>query len=535
MLSQQHISRDSSKDLPRIKAQDASYQALRSCCKWLRMVSDKIRPSISFPVEEQEDVELYLRRLPLLDTISVSYGMAGPEICGSLQSLFCIQPNLVSITVRCPPAPLYHQRSAIFSSLPWCNTLSHLVLHNIHCFSDHIIFDQYLTTFLDGLPSLTSLNLQNVTPTVSSEDIAGMTCLKKLVLCGNRCNRSWSLDFSPCILLEDLRVTNFCIKKLNLTGLIALQHLDCSSNGLSELDVSTCTALLHLTCCSNSFSLLDVMDHPSLAVLRCCSSKYMWQLRVSGCSHMLDLLCTNCRFPHLDLSGCSSLRKLVMTGNCFSALDLRPCISLEYFGAGGCCHLETINLGGSTTLMHVSLDHCKLLATLDARGCTALETLCCDASYKLHNLHLAGCARLHTLLLRWCRSLDKIDISSCTHLRRLDSKDCRLICPHLSLCEELEEVNVSGSRMTALDLSRSAANLARLVCDSCPSLAVLSLAGCSKLISLSCKGVPKLQQLNLNGCDSLVELSCLGSGLFAKMTLASLHPLNSGEDTEQAL
>ena len=97
-------------------------------------------------------------------------------------------------------------------------------------------------------------------------DVSGLTALEYLNCGGNQLS---SLDVSKNTALKYLYCGDNQLNSLDVSKNTALERLDCYSNQLSSLDVSGLTALEYLNCDRNQLSSLDVSKNTALEVLSC--------------------------------------------------------------------------------------------------------------------------------------------------------------------------------------------------------------------------------------------------------------------------
>ncbi|MDR0778277.1 MAG: hypothetical protein LBE48_02405, partial [Methanomassiliicoccaceae archaeon] len=81
------------------------------------------------------------------------------------------------------------------------------------------------------------------------------------------------LDVSGLTALEDLNCSTNVLESLNVSGLAALETLYCNNNLLVSLDVSKNTALRNLNCEYNVIGALDVSGLTALESLKCGANK----------------------------------------------------------------------------------------------------------------------------------------------------------------------------------------------------------------------------------------------------------------------
>lgn len=313
---------------PRDVSNVLAFAALRSCCKQLKSACDAVQTSVSFQVWDQKNVEAHAKENTHLHKVSIWYGSSDRNVSSSLTSLHSVLPRVTSLKLHhTNPFDKEVRLGAVLGSslLLWSKTLQHLELVNITCGSSFYIFGTCTGNLqcLSQLPDLKSLLLLNVSPRLTTEDIAGCTSLLKLTLEAERPCSSSSLDLSHNTLLQHVSCSGYSLTALNVTGLTSLQLLDCSDNDLANLDVSTCRALEEVSCGRNRLVELDVTMCGRLRVLLC-STNPLTSIQIHGCSLLEKLSCYRSNITELDLSCCAVLRELVCCSTGLTELDVSP-------------------------------------------------------------------------------------------------------------------------------------------------------------------------------------------------------------------
>lgn len=363
-----------------------AYQSLRTCCRYLRDVSDHIRTSIAFHVRDQHLVKSYLQKLPSLNAVSITYSHDARNIRSSLIALHTILPRLTSLTLayasprtssarqdRNPEAEAGRVTADISVAMPaWSATLQCLRLRYINCVSSSAQTGRNGLAFLSHLTSLKSLQLKCVSPPLQRADLSGCTGLTKLSVHGSL--HRVNMDLSLVKSLQELECTSYGIEHLNISGLTALRTLSCGENRLVELDTSRCESLETLTCVANGIRKLDVMHNPSLRFLDC-SHNPISILLLQRSPLLTHLYCHGTDVTQLDLSNNSCMLEIGCTDAKLTALDVTP---------------------AAATLTSLCCSLCPLLS-LRANGCSNLQTLYCRMCYGLQELSCRGCDSLITL------------------------------------------------------------------------------------------------------------------------------------------
>ena len=182
-------------------------------------------------------------------------------------------------------------------------------------------------------------------------DVSGLTALQKLDCAKNQLT---ALNVQGLKDLQELNCGANKLSTLNVQGLKDLQELNCGSNELSTLNVQDSTKLQQLDCSVNKLSTLNVQGLNALQKLDCYRNK-LTELNVQGCTSLQELRCPNVQLATLDVQGLTKLQQLECYGN----------------------QLTTLNVQGCTSLQKLNCET-NQLATLNVQGCTSLKILLCD-------------------------------------------------------------------------------------------------------------------------------------------------------------
>ena len=196
-------------------------------------------------------------------------------------------------------------------------------------------------------------------------DVSGLTALQKL---NCQFNKITALNVQGLTELQELYCRTNQIPELNVHGLTKLQKLNCIGNELTALDVQGCTPLQKLICNDNQLTALDVQGLNALQVLNCRSNK-LTSLNAQGLTALQELICKDNQLKTLNVSDCTALQEL----NCQTN------------------KLTSLNVQGLTALQELECGD-NQLAELNVQGCTSLKSLLCfqnklnvDAFTKLFN------------------------------------------------------------------------------------------------------------------------------------------------------
>ena len=205
-------------------------------------------------------------------------------------------------------------------------------------------------------------------------DITELNCSGEAAVGGNR--PLIALDVSGLTALQKLDCAKNQLTALNVQGLKDLQELNCGSNELSTLNVQDSTKLQQLDCSVNKLSTLNVQGLNALQKLDCYRNK-LTELNVQGCTSLQKLLCeNNDTITALNVQGCTSLQELRCPNAQLATLDVQGLTKLQQLECYG-NQLTTLNVQGCTSLQKLNCET-NQLKTLNVQGCTSLKFLLCD-------------------------------------------------------------------------------------------------------------------------------------------------------------
>ena len=161
---------------------------------------------------------------------------------------------------------------------------------------------------------------------------------------------------------------------LDVSGLTALQKLNCQYNKITALDVQGLNALQELICNSNQITELNVHGLTKLQKLDC-NINQLTTLNVQGLTALQELICNDNQIPELNVQGLTKLQELNCSGNKLSTLDVHGLTALQKFYCRS-NQLADLDVSGLTALQEL-ICHTNQLTTLNVQGCTALKSLLC--------------------------------------------------------------------------------------------------------------------------------------------------------------
>ena len=123
--------------------------------------------------------------------------------------------------------------------------------------------------------------------------------------------------------------------RIDISGCIDLDGLDCSENQLTELDLSGNTSLRWLYCSGNRITELGLTANSELEALRC-SENQLTAIDVSANTSLTELHCSGNQLTELDLSENTSVYRLECEDNYITFMDLtNNCIDIDTVSAEG--------------------------------------------------------------------------------------------------------------------------------------------------------------------------------------------------------
>ena len=224
-------------------------------------------------------------------------------------------------------------------------------------------------------------------------DIIELDCSGEKTPGGNR--PLIALDVSGLTALQKLNCQFNFITELDVQGLTALQELYCRTNQIPELNVQGLTKLQKLYCQGNKLATLNASECTALKELNCYSNRELSTLDVQGCATLQKLNCRNNKILELNVQGLTSLQELICHTNQLTALNVQGLTALQELD----CRfnkLTALDVSGLTALQELDC-RTNQLKTLDVQGCTALQNLDCSSN-QLSTLNVQGCTALKELL-----------------------------------------------------------------------------------------------------------------------------------------
>jgi Leucine-rich repeat (LRR) protein len=209
-------------------------------------------------------------------------------------------------------------------------------------------------------------------------DASDTTALKAI---DRKCDKlnllNWNTEFDPAkwagVAWDNSvpkRVTGLTVSSrhlidtLKVTGLSALNFLNCPDNQLSGIEVFGLNNLEYLVCNKNQISTLNLSGLTHLGTLACYSNK-LTQIDVVNLTNLTYIECYENQLTSLDISNLTNLNQLICTDNLLTSLIMK----------------------NNSNLARLEINHNKL-TSLDLSGLTELSSLSCHTN-KLTSLDLS--------------------------------------------------------------------------------------------------------------------------------------------------
>ncbi|MBQ2110785.1 MAG: hypothetical protein II191_03475 [Clostridia bacterium] len=214
-------------------------------------------------------------------------------------------------------------------------------------------------------------------------DLSSCADLKEAFLSNNM--RLSDLDVSECPSLEVLNCASARINELDLSDKTNLKQLTIVGSTVPEIDLMSCVSLDTLSADSSQVRSLDLSNCEKMRQLRCSYCFSLEQLILPDNSDNLELISAafDPNLSEIKLDGCSSLIQIILMYNNISSIDLSDCSNLRSFvcefnhleelDVSSCSKLEFLDIYGNN-VTEIDLSLCKFLSTLQC-GLNKLTSL----------------------------------------------------------------------------------------------------------------------------------------------------------------
>ncbi|WP_422107838.1 T9SS type A sorting domain-containing protein [Winogradskyella sp.] len=326
---------------------------------------------------------------------------------------------------------------------------------------DDVINGQVLTANIEHLQTLD----------VSDDGISNLTGIldfKSLVELDCSGNFLDELDVSNMLFLERLNCSsNYLLTNdvnavegvFNTTGTVSLVELYCAGNSLGDLDTSQNTDLEILDCADNDLDTLNISGNTALRELNCsnndltdldissnlilegvnCDSNALNNLVTSNVNNttLTNISCANNNLANLLVNNYEGLVRLNASSNELTQIDITNNMVLEFLSITG-NQVSDLNLVNNTNLVEALLSQNNLTA-LDVSTNTLLEFLNCEFN-----------------------DITALDLSVNTLLKSLKCSSNQLTELNLADNSALIEVDASSNMLTTINLSNDLSTLKTL-------------------------------------------------------------------------
>lgn len=289
----------------------------------------------------------------------------------------------------------------------------------------------YATDFMDWVTQVKSLNLSN----------RNISTIDKLY------------RYAPMVEVLDVSYNN--LKELDLTGFQNLKNVNAYNNLIRYVDVIENSPITELNVENNDLAYLPMENLRNLVGLNC-NSNNIEQLEAYLAPRMSVLRCSENLIKSLDLSGLNELTRLYIDKNFIHPDDIKwPAVkNLRILSAENTFTDEVnLDLKAFTQLSNVSLsDNTHLVSvSLPLNSIEYINIRNCENLYQLFDVYIVMGGVLSLPKLK------KIDVSGCLNLMIGLSYTT-------SVLPNLEEVNISSTRVTMIQLVDYSTKLKRLKC-----------------------------------------------------------------------
>ncbi|WP_298221557.1 T9SS type A sorting domain-containing protein [Flavobacterium sp.] len=269
-----------------------------------------------------------------------------------------------------------------------------------------------LATFnIASLPQLKILNC-NYSLALTSIDVTGLSALEDLNV--SYCHTLTSLNLAG---LSNLKTVNceYCrsLNSLVTTGANAINWLNCNHCKLTAINVTGMSALQFLDCANNN----DYSGFPGLAALD-----------LTGLTNLTELRCNANNITNLNVNHLLNLTKLECGENLLTSLNVTALTNLTRLG----CPLNQLTALNVTPLIHLQVLGCNQnqLSTLDVSTLVDLNYLYC-----------------------YQNNLSVLDLTNLTNLAYLECQNNQLTALDLTHQAYLTNLDCSNNLIPSLDLS----------------------------------------------------------------------------------
>lgn len=249
---------------------------------------------------------------------------------------------------------------------------------------------------VNGMPSLTMLEIDSNLGKIEEVDLTGSTKLKSIRACDISVKADWpkmtdlewieiqnmqmsgsnSASYTSETIeatIEDGSVSDIPLKKMDLSNATNLERCQVSMNSLGELDVHGCTNLLGLFVGGGRLHTLNIAGCTTLFYLDC-SGNQLQSLDVSSCVALKSISCNENQLEELNIESNKALQDLYCRDNKLSAIDTSQNAALKWFECSG-NPIVSLDLSNNKAMLSTLNCNNASLTSLDVGGNMALESV----------------------------------------------------------------------------------------------------------------------------------------------------------------
>lgn len=310
-----------------------------------------------------------------------------------------------------------------------------------------------------------------------------------------------NLKFENCVNLKTLICGTNLLDYLDLSGLSALEYLNCTSSNINTIKLDGCTSLKEIRADANKLKSINLAAAPKLETVSL-PINALTEINLDGVSCKdLDLSSNN--LTSLDLSKTTGIERISVSTNPLTSINLKGCTDLETLSAKN-TKIGEIDLSGLTELSNVDL-HAGKLSKITFKDNGELTDLDLSEN-QLTAIDLKECPKIAYLSLNH-NALPEMHLDGLDNLKNINLRKNKLTNFSIKDCPELNTVVLSDNLLTSTDLTGGKASLRTVYVDG-NQLTTLDLTGFAKLETLSA-GKNQITEVKLDGCEKLsyVDLS----------------------------
>ncbi len=295
--------------------------------------------------------------------------------------------------------------------------------------------------------------------------------------------RTLELPISGLDALEVLDCSGLGLDRLTVSLLPRLRHLSCHDNRLKELDLSSGGSLVTVDCGGNALLVLDARACSSLRLLRC-GGNTLGALVLPEGGELEVLRCVRNQLMVLVLGDQPMLREVHAFRNALAQIDLGRSPRLEVLDCAR-NELDELHIPHQPALERLVASRNRL-ARVELSGASALQVIRLAGNYidqiDVSHLHRLTCLEL------FANQLTRLAVTEHPDLVEIDVRDNRLEGLELAGAISLQVLRCAGNGLVELDL----ANLRSLCLVDCSEncLSTLDLSDAAGLAELRCEGNP---------------------------------------------